>query len=184
MIEIVKNEYSGYPYKANVKTNSFCFLSDVEDDEAKIEYKRIIEMFSEVFRNTFHLYVIIYYTLDRSFNRVEKYYGIWKDLAKNNIAFQKSYNEIYFDADGKHTMIAYAQVESNEISNLFHVMSRVIPITVLANQKIMDGLFHSSRDVLCKPERIMEYLLNENAILIDHLDLGVDGSSLIIYSKR
>lgn len=70
--------------------------------------------------------------------------------------------------------------QSNEINNLFILNS---PIIVFANGRTISELFKMDFKLLVDPIAIKTFLIDNNSILLDFLNLGVDGSSLFIYSK-
>lgn len=181
MIGILKKDYSGYPYKANVKTNAYCFVTTSNSQkENEIEYGNIIKMFAEIFKATYGLYVLNYNCKEGEFNAVEKHNGVWKPLKLTGKCFENISEELYYRDNGKSLVLSYAKVMDAEIPYLFKLN---FPIIVLANDKIIKKLLNCDNGVLFYPEKIKEFLLANKAVIMEYLNIGVDGSSLFVYSK-
>lgn len=182
-MQIVETTFNGYIYKANTETFGLCITST--DNEVNVnfldKFLHIIKTLSGFFKNKYNLYNVQYFNKVGKFNRVEKYYGIWRYLKQSGISFKDSSDEITIESDNRSAMIAYSKVDCDEVNNLFNSSNN---IAVFANDNTMRQVFCPGNKSLIYPEYIKEALLNKDSLLVEYLELGSEGSSLFLYAKK
>ncbi len=182
-MDIFDTDFNGYVYKVELKTKGIgcSFPDDIEPDVKTEYFFNIIRTLINSFKNDLKLYVVSYLQKIGKFNCIEKHYGVWKKLNLNNIFFANSNNEVFLEKNGKSLMIAYAEINENEINNLLKMQ---LPIIVFAKETAMSDIFKKEMDILSEPSHIKSNLLQAGSIIVEILDLGIDGFSIFVYSKH
>lgn len=182
-MQVLETNFNGYIHKVQMATHGLCVTSS--DNETNVnffdKFLCVTKSLSEFLKNKYNLYIIKYFDKVGKFNSLEKYYGIWKRLNQKNILYENSSREVIIESDKKSVMVAYSIVNCNEINNLLNDDENII---AFATESVIHKLFDSNSEYLDCPEHIKEMLLNENSCLIEYLDLGSEGMSLFVYSKR
>ena len=182
-MQIVETTFNGYIYKVNIETCGLCITST--DNEFNInlsdEFLRVIKTLSKFFKDKYSLFNVQYFNKIGKFNRIEKYYGIWRYLKQSGISFKNSSDEIAIESDNISSMIAYSKVNCDEVDNLFKCTNNIV---VFAKDNTMHQVFCPIDKSLIYPEYIKETLLNKDSLLVEYLELGSEGSSLFLYAKK
>lgn len=181
-MEYIDTQYNGYPYSVNIKTKGICCTSIDSDKRPEIftDFEKIICALKRFYSNDFKLYVISFVSKIGKFNSVEKRKGIWGLSTKNSL-FSCSSREYDFFEDGKSMLIGYASVEDKDIENLFKINN---PIIILSQEQTIVDMFSEGFSAISSESKIKDKLLEKGSIIIETLDLGVDGRSLFLYAQQ
>ena len=181
-MEYIDTKYNGYPYSVNIKTKGICCTSTDSDKRPEIftDFEKIICALKRFYSNDLKLYVISFISKIGKFNSVEKRKGIWGLSTKNSL-FRDSSREYNFCEDGKSMLIGYASVEDKEIGDLFKINN---PIIVLSQEQTIVDMFNERFSAISSESKIKDKLLEKGSIIIETLDLGVDGRSLFLYAQQ
>ncbi len=181
-MEYIDTQYNGYPYSVNLKTKGICCTSIDGDKRPEIftDFEKIICALKRLYSNDLKLYVISFVSKIGKFNSVEKRKGIWGLSTKNSL-FSGLSREYDFFKDGKSMLIGYASVEDKDIVNLFKINK---PIIVLSQEQTIVDMFSEGFSAISSESKIKDKLLEKGSIIIEALDLGVDGRSLFLYAQQ
>ena len=72
-------------------------------------------------------------------------------------------------------------VEDKEIGNLFKINN---PIIVLSKENTIADIFNEGFSAISSESKIKDKLLVKDSIIIETIDLGVDGRSLFLYTQQ
>ena len=182
-MDYIDTEYNGYPHSVSVKTKGICCTSMESDKHTEIfnDFGKIICALKRFYNNDSNLYVISFISKIGKFNSAEKRKGLWGNLLTKNILFSCSSKEFDFSEDGESILIGYASVEDTEIGNLFKITN---PIIVLSQENTISDIFNKGVSVINPESKIKNELLAKNSIIIEIIDLGVDGCSLFLYTQQ
>ncbi len=182
-MDYIDTEYNGYPHSVSVKTKGICCTSMESDKHTEIfnDFGKIICALKRFYNNDFNLYVISFISKIGKFNSTEKRKGLWGNLLTKNSLFSCSSKEFDFSEDGESILIGYASVEDTEISNLFKIIN---PIIVLSQENTISDMFNEGISAINPESKIKNELLAKNSIIIEIIDLGVDGRSLFLYTQQ
>lgn len=180
-VKVFNSDFNGYINKANIKTETVGVTLNDEFLGGKDCYEISINLFTRILEKVINLfpdkdlYIIDKKTKDGCFNRIELYKGIWKDSV-----FKGEQIEKVFKGENFSVMLGSSKVLFNEISDLLKMWNSVI---CFASADIIKRLFDQDINLLKSFSNIKDYLLENQCLLVEHLDLSFDGNSLFFYEK-
>ncbi len=182
-MDYIDTTYNGYPHSVSVKTKGICCTSMESDKHTEIfnNFEKIICALKRFYNDNLKLYVINFISKIGKFNCVEKRKGLCGNLLTKNSLFSCPCKEFVFFEDGKSILIGYTSVEDTEICNLFKITN---PIIVLAQEKTISDMFNKGVSVINPESKIKDRLLAKDSIIIESINLGVDGCSLFLYTQQ
>lgn len=180
-VKVFNSDFNGYINKANIKVEAVGVTLNDESLGGKDSYKISINLFTRILEKAINLfpdkdlYIIDKKIKDGCFNRIELYKGLWKDSV-----FKGEKIEKVFMGGNFSVMLGSSKVLLNEISDLLKMWNSVI---CFASADIIKRLFYQDINLLKSFSTIKDYLLENQCLLVEHLDLSFDGNSLFFYEK-
>ena len=180
-VKVFNSDFNGYINKANIKVEAVGVTLDEDYFGEKNYYEISIKFFERILGKIFNsfsgknLYLIDKKTKDGHFNRIELYKGLWKDSA-----FKGEQVEKIFTSGNISYILGSSKVLFNEIKDLLKMWDSVI---CFASANVIENLFFQDTNLLKDFSTIKDYLLENQCLLVEHLDLSFDGNSLFFYEK-
>lgn len=180
-IRIFKSDFNGYIYKTSVNVDAIGITLDGESFGELKNYELSIKFFAKVLEKIFNiipgknLYLIDKKTKDGNFNRIELHKGLWK-----NSNFKGEQIEKVFTDENLSIMLGSSKILFNEIKDVLKMWNSVI---CFSSAQVIENLFFQNVSLLKDFSTIKDYLLENQCLLVEHLDLSFDGNSLFFYEK-
>ena len=180
-LTIIDSSYNGYLDETSREVEAIGITLEDESLEREDLYQINIAFFEKFLRDLFYvfpgkeLYLIKKQEKSGEFNRIEKYKGLWK-----NSGFKGEKTEKLLNEGGISCLFGFARIMPEEIAELLKISRTVI---CFSSYDVMANLLNEKISLLKDYSKIKDYLIDENSVLVDHLDLFFDGNSLFFYQK-
>ncbi len=186
--KVFVSDYNGDIINPRWNVTSICI--SFNDSELKYnfndsKYTETLEWITDLLSDHVKLYELFMLRKPGRFNRIDKYYGIWKKLLNKNIEFSITFPEKYFLFDSCEVMVAIAEIEPHKIKEALALCSNRCCGAMLFFSKynIIYEHIHDKKIFLTDMKTI-DYLLDNDATIICTSDFYPEERVLYLYGKN
>ena len=159
--------------------------SEQQDNFYDTELTEVLKSIYSLMQNRMKLYELFFIKTPERFNRVDKYYGIWKRIPINHFAFHKANPEKILSTNRGELMVACTEIMYSEMKEALSICVHRFCNAILffLNSDTIREFTENSKNLFSDKEAV-DQLLIRGAIIVNVSDYDVEGRCLYVCGKE